>query len=105
MILTTLCVSVFQSLELDSLGNTVYSALLEEKDKVKFFAISVIITQWFICVYKLIHTLSKFCIMLIFMALCFPLSLVLTCFPCSFGGPALRMNSVINDSNPDQSLP
>jgi hypothetical protein len=34
MILTTICVSVFQSLELDSLGQTIYSALLKDKEKV-----------------------------------------------------------------------
>jgi hypothetical protein len=43
--------------------------------------------------------------MLIFMALCLPLSLVLTCFTCSFGGPAQRMNSVVSDLNPVQSNP
>ena len=34
MILTTLCVSVFQSLEVDTFGQTIYSALLAEKEKV-----------------------------------------------------------------------
>lgn len=41
--------------------------------------------------------------MLIFMALCLPLSLVLVCFNCPFGGTALRMNSVVNDL--DSGLP
>jgi hypothetical protein len=46
--------------------------------------------------------------MLIFMALCLPLSLVLVCFKCPFGGTALRMNSVVNDLDsemPDQPDP
>jgi hypothetical protein len=34
MILTTLCVSVFQSLEVEPFGQTIYSALLAEKEKV-----------------------------------------------------------------------
>lgn len=41
--------------------------------------------------------------MLIFMALCLPLSLVLVCFKCPFGGTALRMNSVVNDM--DSEMP
>ena len=97
MILTTICVSVLQSLEVDPLGKTIYSADLAEKEMVYFFSVSVIVTQWFICVYKLIQAFSKFCIMLIFMALCLPLSLVLVCFKCRFGGITHRMNSVAND--------